>query len=92
MNCVRPGERPEILAGWPPVRLVSGDWPTKWPRPTQPPPIMGSQRPVAAPAFWWDPLGLVPVVAGIGQTTPEAVLEVLTADILLEDGTEFATV
>ena len=92
MNCVRPGERPEILAGWPPVRLVSGDWPTKWPRPTQPPPILGSQRPVAAPAFWWDPLGLVPVVAGIGQTTPEAVLEVLTADILLEDGTEFATV
>lgn len=92
MNCVRPGERPEILADWPPVRLVSGDWPAKWPRPTQPPPVLGSQRPVALPAFWWDPLGLVPVVAAVGQTTPEAVLEVLTADILLEDGTEFATV
>ena len=92
MNCVRPGERPEILADWPPVRLVSGDWPTKWPRPTQPPPVLGSRRPETLPAFWWDPLGLVPVVASVGQTTPEAVLEVLTADILLEDGTEFATV
>ncbi len=92
MNCVRPGERPEVLADWPPVRLVSGDWPAKWPRPAQPPPVLGSQRPVALPAFWWDPLGLVPVVAGVGQTTPEAVLEVLRADILLEDGTEFATV
>lgn len=92
ISCVRPGERPEILADWPPVRLVSGEWPEKWPRPSQPPPVLGSQRPTALPAFWWDPLGLVPVVAGVGQATPEAAVEVLTADILLEEGSEFASV
>lgn len=90
ISCVRPGERPDILADWPPVRLVSGEWPVTWPKPSQPPPVLGPQRPTALPAFWWDPLGLVPVVAGVGQTTPEAVLQVLTADILLEGGTEFA--
>jgi len=90
ISCVRPGERPDILADWPPVRLVSGEWPGTWPKPSQPPPVLGPQRPTALPAFWWDPLGLVPVVAGVGQTTPEAVLQVLTADILLEGGTEFA--
>ncbi len=90
ISCVRPGERPEVLADWPPVRLVSGAWPETWPKPSQPPPVLGPQRPTALPAFWWDPLGLVPVVAGVGQTTPEAVLQVLTADILLEGGTEFA--
>ncbi len=88
--CVQPGERPGIFADWPPVRLVSGEWPGKWPKPSQPPPVLGPERPVSLPAFWWDPLGLVPVVAGVGQTTPEAVLQVLTADILLEDGTAFA--
>ena len=90
ISCVRPGERPDVLADWPPVRLVSGAWPETWPKPSQPPPVLGPQRPTALPAFWWDPLGLVPVVAGVGQTTPEAVLQVLTADILLEGGTEFA--
>lgn len=90
ISCVRPGERPDILADWPPVRLVSGEWPVTWPKPSQPPPVLGPQRPTALQAFWWDPLGLVPVVAGVGQTTPEAVLQVLTADILLEGGTEFA--
>ena len=88
--CVRPGECPDILADWPPVRLVSGDWPAEWSRPSQPPPVLSPQRPRALPAYWWDPLGLVPVVAGVGQNAPEAVLQVLTADILLEDGTEFA--
>ena len=88
--CVRPGDRPDILADWPPVRLVSGDWPAEWSRPLQPPPVLIPQRPRALPAYWWDPLGLVPVVAGVGQNAPDAVLQVLTADILLEDGTEFA--
>ena len=92
INCVRPGERPKVLEDWPPVRLVSGEWPGKWPKPSQPPPVLGQERPKALPAFWWDPLGLVPAVAGVGQTTPEAVLHVLTADLLLEDGTEFASV
>ena len=67
--CVRPGERPDFLADWPPLRLVSGQWPAEWPR----------------PAFhWWDPLGLVPVVAGAGQAAPYAALHVLAADILEE--------
>ncbi len=69
--CVRPGERPDYLAGWPPLRLVSGPWPEHWPRPS---------------SHWWDPLGLVPVVAGAGQVAPEASLQVLSADILEETG------
>lgn len=69
--CVRPGERPDFLAGWPPLRLVSGPWPEQWPRPT---------------SHWWDPLGLVPVIAGAGQVAPEASLQVLAADILEEAG------
>ncbi|MXZ22163.1 MAG: hypothetical protein F4Y84_16430 [Caldilineaceae bacterium SB0665_bin_25] len=90
VNCVRPGERPDILADWPPVRLVSGDWPAQWPRPSQPPPVLGPQRPKALPAYWWDPLGLVPAVAGVGRNAPEAVIQVLTADLLMENGTDFA--
>ncbi|MCY3902585.1 MAG: glutamate mutase L [Caldilineaceae bacterium] len=69
--CVRPGERPDFLAGWPALRLVSGPWPEQWPRPV---------------SHWWDPLGLVPVVAGAGQVAPEASLQVLSADILEETG------
>jgi len=90
LNCVRPGERPDILADWPPVRLVSGRWPAQWPRPSQPPPVLGPEGPKALPAYWWDPLGLVPAVAGVGRNAPEAVLQVLTADLLMENGTEFA--
>ncbi len=69
--CVRPGERPDYLADWPPLRLVSGPWPEHWPRPS---------------SHWWDPLGLVPVVAGAGQVAPEASLQVLSSDILEETG------
>ncbi len=68
---VRPGERPDFLADWPPLRLVSGPWPDNWPRPA---------------SHWWDPLGLVPAVAGAGQVAPEAALQVLAADILEETG------
>ncbi len=73
----RPGERPDVLADWPPLRLVSGDWPTQWPRPSH---------------HWWDPLGLVPVVAGAGQAAPEAAAQVLAADILQASGPELANV
>ncbi len=85
ISCVRPGERPEALARWPAIRLVSGDWPPGWPRPSRPAAGPGSSRASTMPAYWWDPLGLVPVVAGIGQSAPEAALQVLAADILEED-------
>lgn len=74
--CVRPGERPDFLADWPPLRLVSGDWPAHWSRPSP---------------HWWDPLGLVPVVAGAGQAAPEAALHALSADILEEGGLHVAS-
>ncbi len=66
--CARPGERPDFLADWPPLRLVSGDWPAQWRRPSI--------------SYWWDPLGFVPVVVSAGQTAPEAAVQVLFADIL----------
>ena len=90
VSCVLPGERPEILADWPPLRLVSGDWPPQWPRPSQPPAAAGPERAAATPAYWWDPLGLVPAVTGVGQASPEAALQVLAADILLEGAAHFA--
>ena len=90
VNCVHPGERPEFLDEWPPLRLVSGDWPGQWRRPSQPTATAGPERAAAGPAYWWDPLGLVPAVAGVGQTAPQAALQVLSADILFEGGTGFA--
>lgn len=92
VSCVHPGERPEFLAAWPPLRLVSGDWPAQWPRPSQPPAAAGSGQAAVVPTHWWDPLGLVPIVAGVGPSAPEAALQVLSADILLEDGAHFANV
>ncbi len=91
ISSVQPGERPAILAEWPPLRLVSGEWPAQWPRPAQPPATATPDRAAAGPAYWWDPLGLVPAISGIGQTSPEAALQVLSADILFEGGTGFAT-
>lgn len=72
---VRPGERPDFLGEWPPVRLVSGPWPDEWRRPTP---------------HWWDPLGLVPVVANVGQVAPAAAVQVLAADILSGGGGQFS--
>ncbi len=40
---VRPKEDPSFLADWPPLRLVSGEWPAQWPRPS---------------TYWWDPAGV----------------------------------
>jgi hypothetical protein len=62
-----PGTRPPGLDGWPPLRFVSGEWPATWPRPD---------------GAWWDPAALAPVIAGLGQTAPQALMQVLEADIV----------
>ena len=64
-----PGSRPESLDRWPPLGLVSGDWPTDfWPRPAN---------------AWWDRRGLAPVVAALGQVAPRAMMDVLENDLLV---------
>ena len=68
MRYVAPNSRPDDLDGWPLLRLVSGEWPNQlWPRPA------GS---------WWDRGALAPLVAAVGQVSPQAMLQVLRADIL----------
>lgn len=63
-----PKARPDFLVDWPPLQLVSGDWPESlWPRPSQ---------------YWWDRIGLAPVVMAVGQADPVAALQVLTHDLL----------
>jgi hypothetical protein len=63
-----PGSRPPALEVWPPLQLVSGPWPEAlWPRPD---------------SHWWEPLGLLPVVANIGQVLPDAALQVMARDLL----------
>jgi len=60
--------RPPTLDGWPPLQLVSGDWPTAlWPQPE---------------LFWWDRSGMAPMVATVGQSAPLAMLQTLRADLL----------
>jgi hypothetical protein len=64
---VAPNSRPGVLDAWPPLRLVSGDWPVHiWPR------VSGS---------WWDRSALAPLVGTVGQVDPLAMLQVLRADI-----------
>jgi hypothetical protein len=68
MRYVAPNSKPPELDGWPPLRLVSGEWPAHlWPRPG------GS---------WWDRSALAPLVAVVGQVAPQAMLQVLSSDIL----------
>lgn len=68
MRFTQPGQRPPGLEGWPPLQLVSGEWPTQlWPKPIP---------------SWHDPLGLAPLVAAIGQMNPVAALQVLVQDIM----------
>lgn len=68
MRYVEPNSRPDDLERWPPLRLVSGDWPIHlWPRPA------GS---------WWDRGALAPLIAAVGQVAPQAMLQVLRADVL----------
>ncbi|MBX3015927.1 MAG: glutamate mutase L [Caldilineaceae bacterium] len=65
---VKPGTRPPELEHWPPLQLVSGDWPMElWPPPA---------------VCWWDRSGLAPLVATIGQVAPAAMLQVLQHDLL----------
>jgi hypothetical protein len=69
LRFVKPGTRPVELDGWPPLQLVSGDWPMDlWPPPNR---------------CWWDRRALVPVVTPIGQVAPTALLQVLQHDLLV---------
>ena len=72
MRFVQPKTRPPELNDWPPLQLVSGDWPLQlW----------------APPAtYWWDHNGLAPLLAGIGQVAPLAMLQVLSLDLLEAQG------
>lgn len=66
-----PGARPEQLERWPPLTLVSGEWPSAlWEKPAN---------------AWWDKRALAPVVAALGQVTPRAMIDVLEYDILLRE-------
>jgi hypothetical protein len=68
MRYIAPNRHPDNWEGWPPLGLVSGDWPHHlWPRPT------GS---------WWDRMALAPLVAAVGQIAPQAMLQALRADVL----------
>ena len=70
LRFVQPDTRPANLAGWPPLRLVSGPWPDRlWPRPR---------------GHWWDPTSLVPTVANVGQIDPLIAYQILTQDLLHE--------
>lgn len=65
---VEPQTSPPDVQSWPPLQLVSGEWPlTLWPQPD---------------LFWWDRSGMVPLVAAVGQSAPQAMLETLHSDLL----------
>ncbi len=62
-----PESRPQALDEWPPLTLVSGEWPAAfWARP---------------PGAWWDRRGLAPTVAALGQVAPRAMMDVLERDL-----------
>ncbi|MEZ4710034.1 MAG: glutamate mutase L [Caldilineaceae bacterium] len=62
-----PGQRATAIAGWPVPRLVSGAWPeAQWPR--------GRNA-------WWDRSGIAPILAAVGQISPDAMQQVAEADI-----------
>ena len=68
LRYVQPNSRPEDSEGWPPLQLVSGEWPMNlWPRP---------------PASWCDRRALAPLIAAVGQVAPQAMIEALAADVL----------
>lgn len=68
LRFVKPGTRPAELNSWPPLQVVSGDWPMDlWPPPQ---------------VCWWDRNGLAPLIAPIGQVAPSALLQVLKYDLL----------
>lgn len=63
-----PGSEPGVVARWPAVGMISGPWNGAGCR--------------TAREFWWDAEGLAPVVAGIGQVAPLAMMQTLDADLL----------
>ncbi len=68
MRFVEPRTRPDALADWPPLQLVSGPWPEEvWAHPE---------------LYWWDQSGMTPLVAAVGQVQPQAMVQVLRADLL----------
>lgn len=68
MRFVEPQTRPPALAQWPALQLVSGEWPISlWAQPE---------------LFWWDRSGMAPMVAAVGQSAPQAMLQVLRNDLL----------
>jgi hypothetical protein len=70
MRYSEPGAR-DAVAGWPVVQLISGGGVGRAARP-----------PAVASPWWWDRLGLAPVIAAVGQVAPAAMIEVLRNDIL----------
>lgn len=68
LRFVKPGTRPAELRHWPPLQVVSGDWPMDLWSPPQ--------------VCWWDRNGLAPLIAPIGQVAPSALVQVLRYDLL----------
>jgi hypothetical protein len=65
---VEPQTRSPAMDGWPPLQLVSVDWPTTlWPQPE---------------LFWWDRSGMAPLIATVGQSAPHAMIPALRTDLL----------
>lgn len=65
-----PDQRSDLLVDWPPLQLVSGDWPVDlWPQ---------------VSPIWWDRSGLAPLIGAVGQIAPLAMLQVLSRDVLIE--------
>lgn len=70
LRFVPAGTRPAALNEWPPLRMVSGPWPDGlWRR---------------RPGQWWDPTGLTPMVANVGQIDPLIAYQALAQDLLRE--------
>jgi len=68
MRFVEPRTRPSALDRWPALQLVSGEWPVSlWSQPE---------------LFWWDRSGMAPMIAAVGQSAPQAMLQVLRNDLL----------
>jgi hypothetical protein len=68
LRFVEPRTRSREMADWPPVQLICGEGPGElWP---------------VAERHWWDRTGMAPVVAAIGQVAPQAMIQVLRADLL----------
>lgn len=52
---------------WPPLQLLSGEWPSGHALPSQ--------------VLWWDRNGLAPAISALGQVAPQAMFDVLDADL-----------